>query len=1383
MIEEEQSVKVNSVSLLDYLNNRYPDRQKEIANIFESYESQLKLYSEREGGRHLKYKYFEDQNKNLTTNLPSAITNIPGVPSFNSQHHQSNQLASNQHGACSFPYFNQLHDQIREVIGPEQFLESIKNYVQAPEHTQKVKEELNRLEREVMNIEAKEEEKMLLCGLPILRDTLTFKHFEHSTLGNDIQEEFKNAKCIVLTTPAVSKQSGKANGNSQMKDSLISNTIQISNGNNGLGATLSNVSLQKPQSAINSLNQTSSQVGKIINPPPQKRYGHSATLVKNKMYIFGGLASQMKGGNFQTFYECQLKFNSDDGTLFNWEKIKSDAPKARDSHSCIHVGDSLILFGGSGGATSFNDLNRFDIKTQKWARLDAQGEIPVPREGHTAKAIGRDKMMIHGGVNQNEISFDDTYVLTGLSQLTESQQLSINNNFESKTVSPIQLTFEGLNNPTSYETNTSNTLSILNKQNNGQQGFNNNGKALNQLRWYKCIQRGDIPQGRDSHSSALINNKIYIFGGQGDNDIIFNDLYSAEIIEELKENGEIQFVAQWTRLEQQTPIELIHTVYKPTSRTSHTCTVYKNRYLIIIGGETVPSAQDQIKKQINQPPQTKLKSNLDISIDLEQECNVSEQENDSSQKQNEESPQVQENLKFLNDVWIYDTILFKWHEIKPHLKIQGPLAGKKIKKVFEPRMAHSAVQYDQFVIIFGGLNQERQPISNDLFILSLDGELGAIQKSLESGQESKQQIQIPEVNVLEKVQSAQGPGQKDKIKIARTLKITEPEDRREMSGQILNQIINFSSNQTNQYFLNGNQFYASSNPTQAFGLNGSNQQQKKDCQVQTCDNSKDLPSIQALEKQQIALIMRSNDFSMRIFQRTKLSFFKNLIRQIEWPLQCFGGFIDNSIQAFELQRYKQEQPRQMHHGSIQSMMNTYVSSNQKMHSITIEINMKNYRSQQLTNTTGYFGKDQYIEVKDNGPGIHPKQLMEVLTSFGSSNLLNIKSDYNFSEHGINLKICALRLANNALIITKTKPIVEYGSTSQYLSIALLSIKFVEDASSQFLVCPIIAFELKNKKIIKNLTPQPEHFLNKISHYTQPLFESGEKIQQYAMNGTGDCGTYIIMLDLCQQSFSKQDNHQEIGASSNDIKLNPKCFVNECQEDLIENSLRTYLKYLYVEQPESVRVILNGQQVDMQNPYSALKLKMPHVFTGDRQEKFAAQILNEDMLKQSYEQVKSEQITENQEDQIMEQTKEEDPNQWLKDLAQLQGILVYRGTGRLIRRIENVFGEDEDYRLQNSFKYEDIDGVQKKIFKKNGIISVFKSKSSTLIDKRDFSDKQIIKRMRQWMREKDAAQNVKDQIILNPQTLESALDYSIIKPDQDDIVKEQQEQNLEFKKDQ
>lgn len=72
-------------------------------------------------------------------------------------------------------------------------------------------------------------------------------------------------------------------------------------------------------------------------------------------------------------------------------------------------------------------------------------------------------------------------------------------------------------------------------------------------------------------------------------------------------------------------------------------------------------------------------------------------------------------------------------------------------------------------------------------------------------------------------------------------------------------------------------------------------------------------------------------------------------------------------------------------------------------------------------------KGFYLEVIDNGPGINPKQLMECLTSFGGSNLSTFKSDYNLSEHGIGLKLDGFRLGSTVLIITKTKPVVEFGS--------------------------------------------------------------------------------------------------------------------------------------------------------------------------------------------------------------------------------------------------------------------------------------------------------------------------------------------------------------------
>ena len=48
----------------------------------------------------------------------------------------------------------------------------------------------------------------------------------------------------------------------------------------------------------------------------------------------------------------------------------------------------------------------------------------------------------------------------------------------------------------------------------------------------------------------------------------------------------MQYVAEWEQIEPQTSKDILPLSGKPSPRTSHTCTVYKNRYLVIIGGET-----------------------------------------------------------------------------------------------------------------------------------------------------------------------------------------------------------------------------------------------------------------------------------------------------------------------------------------------------------------------------------------------------------------------------------------------------------------------------------------------------------------------------------------------------------------------------------------------------------------------------------------------------------------------------------------------------------------------------------------------------------------------------------------------------------------------------
>ena len=155
----------------------------------------------------------------------------------------------------------------------------------------------------------------------------------------------------------------------------------------------------------------------------------------------------------------------------------------------------------------------------------------------------------------------------------------------------------------------------------------------------------------------------------------------------------------------------------------------------------------------------------------------------------------------------------------------------------------------------------------------------------------------------------------------------------------------------------------------------------------------------------------------------------------------------------------------------------------------------------------------YLEVKDNGPGIHPITLAETLTSIGVNHFLDMKGDYAFQEHGINMKISFLRLAQQAIIITKTQPELKFGILEQYLSVALFSTKFCKDQQNPYLLCPFVTMEMKNRKIYQYKTNGGDEFLDLIASYSKGLFENGDDIKCYGLNKIPDSGTHLILLDL------------------------------------------------------------------------------------------------------------------------------------------------------------------------------------------------------------------------------------------------------------------------------
>lgn len=75
----------------------------------------------------------------------------------------------------------------------------------------------------------------------------------------------------------------------------------------------------------------------------------------------------------------------------------------------------MIMFGGSstGKSNSFGDLFKFCTKSKVWQKLEVPGETPPPREAHICQVI-ENIMILHGGLNYEEESFDDMWALIGL---------------------------------------------------------------------------------------------------------------------------------------------------------------------------------------------------------------------------------------------------------------------------------------------------------------------------------------------------------------------------------------------------------------------------------------------------------------------------------------------------------------------------------------------------------------------------------------------------------------------------------------------------------------------------------------------------------------------------------------------------------------------------------------------------------------------------------------------------------------------------------------------------------------------------------------------------------------------------------------------------------
>ncbi|PON48201.1 BTB-kelch protein [Parasponia andersonii] len=143
---------------------------------------------------------------------------------------------------------------------------------------------------------------------------------------------------------------------------------------------------------------------KVMGFNPSERWGHSACYSQGVLYVYGGCCGGLHFGDV-------LILNLD-SMVWNALVSTGEGPGPRDSHSAVVVGQRMIVFGGTNGSKKVSDLHILDLGTKEWMQPECKGTSPSPRESHTATLVNDEKLVIFGGSGEGEGNYlNDLHIL------------------------------------------------------------------------------------------------------------------------------------------------------------------------------------------------------------------------------------------------------------------------------------------------------------------------------------------------------------------------------------------------------------------------------------------------------------------------------------------------------------------------------------------------------------------------------------------------------------------------------------------------------------------------------------------------------------------------------------------------------------------------------------------------------------------------------------------------------------------------------------------------------------------------------------------------------------------------------------------------------------
>ena len=131
-----------------------------------------------------------------------------------------------------------------------------------------------------------------------------------------------------------------------------------------------------------------------------KRHGHSANLIANSVYLFGGSSDF---GHENDIHRYDIK-----DEILSELTAKGNIPSVREYHGSAVIKDNLYIFGGSEfrGILTNNTLYCFNTKSTEWVDIPVMGGSPPSSRTKMSMFSFENKLYIFGGFKEFSVAKD-----------------------------------------------------------------------------------------------------------------------------------------------------------------------------------------------------------------------------------------------------------------------------------------------------------------------------------------------------------------------------------------------------------------------------------------------------------------------------------------------------------------------------------------------------------------------------------------------------------------------------------------------------------------------------------------------------------------------------------------------------------------------------------------------------------------------------------------------------------------------------------------------------------------------------------------------------------------------------------------------------------------